>query len=88
MLVLSPFLNSAVALACGQSRGTCPVLYDCWYIAQITGAISFDIILSILVGSRLGPDAFAGLKLLSSFLMPGAVAGPGFHLSQRVHHEM
>ena len=39
-LVLSPFFNTAVTLACWQSMGTCPVLYDCWYIANSTGANS------------------------------------------------
>ena len=38
-----------------------------------TGAISFDASLSILAGTRSGLDAFEGLKLLSSFSMPGAV---------------
>ena len=27
---LSPCLKTAVTLACCQSRGTWPVLYDCW----------------------------------------------------------
>ena len=38
-----------------------------------TGANSFDANFSILAGTRSGPDAFAGLRLLSSFSMPGAV---------------
>ena len=39
----------------------------------ITGAYSFDANFSILAGTRSGPDAFAGFRLLSSFSMPGAV---------------
>ena len=38
-----------------------------------TGATSFDASFSILAGTRSGPDAFEGLRLLSSFSMPGAV---------------
>ena len=38
-----------------------------------TGANSFDANFSILAGTRSGPDAFAGFRLLSSFSMPGAV---------------
>ena len=38
-----------------------------------TGAYSFDANFSILAGTRFGPDAFAGFRLLSSFSMPGAV---------------
>ena len=38
-----------------------------------TGANSFDASFSILAGTRSGPEAFAGFRLLSSFFMPGAV---------------
>ena len=37
-----------------------------------TGANSFDANFSILAGTRSGPDAFAGFRLLSTFSMPGA----------------
>ena len=47
--------------------------YDCWYMRLNTCSISFDASFSTLAGTRSGPDAFAGFKLLSSFSMPGAV---------------
>ena len=70
---LSSFLKTAVMLACFQSSGTWSVLYDCWNMTLSTGAISSDANLSILAGTKSGPDAFAEFRLLSNFLMLGAV---------------
>ena len=57
-----------VTNACSQSLGSFPVLYDCWNIWVIMGAICFAVSLRTLAGSSSGPVALFGFRFSSCFI--------------------
>ena len=56
--------------ACSQSLGSFPVLYDCWKIWVMMGAICFAVSLRTLAGSSSGPVALFWFRFFSCFIMP------------------
>ena len=64
------FLCVGVTNACSQSLGSLPVLYDCWKIWVMMGAICFAVSLRTLVGSSSGPVALFWFRFSSCFITP------------------
>ena len=56
--------------ACSQPLGSLPVLYDCWKIWVMMGAICFAVSLRTLAGSSSGPVALFWFRFSSCFIMP------------------
>ena len=56
--------------ACSQSLGSLPVLYDCWKIWVMMGAICFAVSLRTLAGSSSGPVALFWFRFSSCFITP------------------
>ena len=64
------FLCTGVTNACSQSLGSLPVLYDCWNILVMMGAICFAVSLRTLAGSSSGPVALYWFRFSSCFITP------------------
>ena len=64
------FLCMGVTNACSQSLESFPVLYDCWKIWVIIGAICFAISLRTLAGCSSGPVALFWFRFSSCFITP------------------
>ena len=59
-----------VTNACSQSLGGLPVLYDCWKMCVMMGAICFAVSLRTLAGSSSGPVALFWFRFSSCFIKP------------------
>ena len=57
-----------VTNACSQSLGSLPVLYDCWKIWVMMGAICYAVSLRALAGSSSGPVALFWFRFSSWFI--------------------
>ena len=64
------FLCIGVTNACSQSLGSLPVLYDCWKIWVMKGAICVVVSLRTLAGSSSGPVALFWFRFSSCFITP------------------
>ena len=59
-----------VTNACSQPLGSLPVLYDCWKIWVMMGAICFAVSLRTLAGSSSGPVALFWFRFSCCFITP------------------
>ena len=59
-----------VTNAWSQSLGSFPVLYVCWKIWVMMGAICFAVYLGTLAGSSSGPVALFWFRFSSCFITP------------------
>ena len=59
-----------VTNACSQLLGSLPVLYDCWKIWVMMGAICFAVSLRTMAGSSSGPVALFWFRFSSCFITP------------------
>ena len=64
------FLCIGVTNACSQSFGSLHVLYDCWKIWVMMGAICFAVSLRTLAGSSSGSIALSWFRFSSCFITP------------------